>query len=255
VLALAIAEHPSQEDGLRKEFDLVRAMLVGYMEWLTDTGADADLIILGSEQTAKVPMRGADKEQIVLSNGAPLVLLSKLDAPVQRKSDEHKLALEHKTTGSLSAPLIGYRIDAQFLTEHLARFLHYIEGGATPEDAYNECSGILVNLLKKVKRTASAKPPFFDRVEVPHNIHELRNHWKHVVAVATEIADAEARLDRGEDHHVVCPPTPIPDRCKWECEFFKVCPLADDGSDLEGALNAIYEEGDPLERYEDTHEL
>jgi hypothetical protein len=71
-----------------------------------------------------------------------------------------------------------------------------MEQGATPEEAYNDCSGILVNLLKKVKRTASAKPPFYARVDVPHNIHELRNHWKHVVHRA-EIADAERRLDAG----------------------------------------------------------
>jgi hypothetical protein len=112
-----------------------------------------------------------------------------------------------------------------------------------------------VNLLKKVKRTASAKPPFYARVDVPHNIHELRNHWKHVVQVAAEIADAERRLNEGEDHHFVAPPTSIPDRCKWDCEFFRVCPLADDGSDFEGALNAIYEERDPLERYLDADEM
>lgn len=252
--SLAIAEHPSEETALRKEHELVNAMLKGYLEWLTETGEDSNLRILGSEQTVRVPMR-ANGEPVVLSNGETLHLLSKLDAPVERISDGQKLALEHKTTGDLNAPLIGYRIDSQFLTEHLARFLHAMEEGATAEDAYNDCSGILVNLLKKVKRTASAKPPFYKREDVPHNIHELRNHWKAVVTIAAEIADAEVRLNAGEDHHTVTPPTAIPDRCKWECEFFKVCPLADDGSDFAGVLNAMYEERDPLERYAGSEEM
>jgi hypothetical protein len=141
--ALAIEEHPSAEDALTAEFEMVRTMLVGYLEWLSETGADQDLTILGSEQQVRVPLRYADGSE------TGVFLLSKLDAPVERKSDGHRLALEHKTTGSLDAPQAGYRIDGQFLTEHLARFLHDIEQGATPEEAYNNCSGILVNLLKK----------------------------------------------------------------------------------------------------------
>lgn len=242
-LKIAVEESPSAETELRKEFALVHAMLTGYKEWLEETGADSDLRILGSEQMVRVPLRRVDGSEIGVT------LLSKLDAPVERVSDGQRLALEHKTTGELNAPLIGFRIDAQFLTEHLARFLDSMEKGMSAEEAHRDCSGILVNQLKKVKRTGSAKPPFYARIDVNHNIHELRNHWKHVVAIAAQIADAEARLDAGEDHHSVTPPNPIPDRCKWECEFFRICPLADDGSDFEGALNAIYEVHDPLERY------
>jgi hypothetical protein len=253
--SLAITEHPSEEKELLKEKELLLAMTKGYLEWLAETGEDSNLIVQGSEQTVRVPLRSADGEPITLANGETLHLLSKLDAPVERKSDGLKLALEHKTTGSLDEPLGGYRIDAQFLTEHLARFLQAIEDGWTPEDAYASCSGILVNLAKKVKRTAAAKPPFYKRVDVIHNIHELRNHWKHVVQIAYEIADAEMRLNAGESHQSVCRPTPIPDRCKWECEFFRICPLADDGSDFEGALEAMFEERDPLERYAGTEEM
>jgi len=248
-LELAIAEHPSEEDARRKEFTLVEAMLKGYMTWLEESGEDADLTIIGSEQTVRVPLRNNDGTEMGVT------LLSKLDAPVERKSDGMRLALEHKTTGSLEAPIIGYRINSQFLTEHLARFLHSIEQGMSAQEAYEDCPGILVNLLKKSQRTSRAKPPFYKRVEVEHNIHELRAHWKHVVAIAREIAETEARLDAGEDHQTAAPKNPIPDRCAWECEFFRICPLFDDGSDAEGALNAIYEKRDPLERYADSHEL
>ncbi len=248
-LAEAIAEHPAEETALTVEFGLVSVMLSGYLEWLAETGADSDLRVVGSETMVRVPLRWEDGSEVGVT------LLSKLDAPVERVSDNARLALEHKTVGSLDQPLLGFRIDSQFLTEHLARFLHSMEQGMTSDEAYASCTGILVNMLKKVKRTAAAKPPFFKREEVPHNIHELRNHWKHVVAIAANIAEATNRLDAGESHHSVCPPTPIPDRCKWDCPFFKVCHLADDGSDFEGALAAVYEEHDPLERYEGAEEF
>ena len=43
-----------------------------------------------------------------------------------------------------------------------------------------------------------------------------------------------------------------PDSCmQWgrACDFFQVCLMADNGEDFEGALSALYVEGDPLERY------
>jgi hypothetical protein len=233
---------PEYEIEIRKEAELCMIMLEGYLEWLAETGADAELEVQGTES----------KVEVNLIPGVNLI--SKLDAPVRRVSDGSLWALEHKTTGSLDQPLPLLKLDTQLLTEHLARFLHAIENGATADEAHAQCQGILYNMLRKVKRTPSAKPPFYGRVDVPHNIHELRNHWKHVVSIATSMLDTYARLDAGESHHTVCPPSPMK-TCTWDCEFFKVCVMADDGSDFEGALDALYDERNPLERYEDAAEF
>ena len=233
---------PQFIDEYRKEKALVTAMLSGYLEWLEETGNDGDLRILGTEMMVEVPL-------------VPGVnLLSKLDAPVERISDGAKLALEHKTVQSLDQSLPLLKLDTQLLTEHLARFLHARVEGASNEEAYDQCHGVLYNMLRKVKRTAAAKPPFYDRIDVPHNIHELRNHWRHVLATAVTIQEKTRLLDAGGDHHKVCPPNPRRE-CAWDCPFFKVCVMADDGSDFEGALGSLYEERDPLERYENTEEL
>lgn len=229
-----------------KERDLTVAMVNGYFEWLEETGHDQDLVLLGSETFVEVPLADI--------SGTPVTLLSKLDAPVERKSDGAKLALEHKTVSSLEQPLPLLKLDTQLLTEHLARFLHAQANGATAEEAYDQCHGILYNMLRKVKRTASAKPPFYGRVDVPHNIHELRNHWRHVYATAQQILATRAALDAGVDHHKAAPPSPTRD-CTWKCPFFQVCVMADDGSDFEGALEGLYEERDPLERYAEATEL
>jgi hypothetical protein len=239
-------EAPEWAADAEKDWKLVEAMLSGYLEWLSDTGADADLEIEGSEIFAEALLTKTEYGEVTL--------LSKLDAPVRLKSSGARLALEHKTTQSLDAPLDVMKLDTQFLTEHLVRFQAAINDDLTPEAAYDKCQGVLLNQLRKVKRTAAAKPPFYGREIVPHNIHELRNHWRHVVAYARQVQEAHARLDAGESHQTVCPPSPRRD-CTWDCEFFKVCVMADDGSDFEGALDSMYEEHDPLERYEGSTPL
>lgn len=235
-IAADLEKSPTQYDALIKEQELCVLMIEGYMEWLAETGEDQDLEILGVETIAEAK----------LYDGAHLI--SKLDAPVRRISDGMRLSLEHKSVASLTAPLPLLKLDQQLLSEHLVRFLHLIEQGATPDEAITNCSGILYNMLRKVKRTAAAKPPFYGREDITHNIYELRNHWKHVVQVAQSIQATRAILDTGADHHTVVPPTPRRE-CTWDCEFFKVCIMADDGSDFEGAVEALYQKGDPLQRY------
>lgn len=237
-----LLERPEYEFEIEKEKSLVQPMLIGYKEFLEETGADSDLRLLGSERMVEVPMTDE------------ITLLSKLDAPVEQLSDGAQLVLEHKTVGDLESPLNLLKIDTQLLTEHLVRFLDAQAKGATPEEAYDQCHGILYNMLKKNKRTSRAKPPFYGRLIIPHNLHELRNHWLHVLATAREIQSTRASLDGGVSHHSVVPPSPAKD-CTWKCEFFRVCPLFDDGSRVEEALEVIYEERDPLERYEGAEKL
>ncbi len=231
-----LENHPEWEKKLKEQHELVRLMIEGYLDWIEETGADADLRILGSERMVEVNV------------AAGINLISKLDAPVERLSDGAKLALEHKTVSNLEQHMPLLKNDTQFLTEHLVRFLHAIENGATSADAMQDCTGVLLNCLRKVKRTPRAKPPFYGREDVPHNMNELRNHWVHCVAVGREILAARAALDAGADHHKVCPPNVSRDST-WLNPFLKVYAMMDDGSDWEGALADLYEERDPLERY------
>jgi hypothetical protein len=213
-------------------------MIEGYVQWVQETGADQGYRIIASEGAREVPLIPDDP---VIGD---VTLLAKLDARVIRESDGARLQLEHKTVGDLSMPLLSLQLDTQLLTEHLVEYMALLSEGREAEAA----KGVLYNMLRKVKRTARAKPPFYRRETVEHNVHELRNHWKHVVAVAYEIRAAEKALNSGVEHHRVVPPSPNRD-CKWDCEFFGICPLLDDGSDVEPALADLYSTHDPLERY------
>lgn len=130
----------------------------------------------------------------------------------------------------------------------------YVDGslevvGETPV----RTDGVLINMLRKVKRTVRANPPFYGRHEVHFNLDEIRNHWRHVVSIAEDIERTRARLDAGEDHHRVVPPVQNRD-CTYACPFFAVCDMFDDGSDVEGALASKYEVHDPNQRYAEDEE-
>jgi hypothetical protein len=198
--------------------------------------------ILGTERAAEAEL-------------APGVsLLAKLDAVVDHRPTGQKLAFEFKTVSDLTRPRELLKLDTQFLTEHLVRFLLQLRDGAEPDAAIADCSGVLWRGLRRVKRTSSAKPPFYAEEIVPHNLDELRNHWRHVLAIAREMAAIRERLDAGEDHHKVVPPSPDKS-CKWSCDFFHVCPMFDDGSRVEDALAHSFVAVDPLERYSDAEAL
>lgn len=239
-VSLDVATYPAYEADIRKEAKLCEIMLEGYLQWCEETGADVGMELISAE--------GADEYPLPLPDGAPwadLRLLTKIDAQV-RTPDELRLALEHKTVGSLTIALPTLQMDTQCLTEHLVIHLKLNAEGREDERA----DGVLYNMLRKVKRTAAAKPPFYDRKPVRHNVSELRNHWFHVTAIAAEIADAENRLAAGESHHTVCPPNPTKDD-SWQNPFFNIFPLFDDGSDVESAIEELYVVRDPLERYAD----
>jgi RecB family exonuclease len=240
--ARAVASSFYGEKEAQKATDLAALMVEGYLEWLAETGADSDMEILGSELSAEAEL-------------APgVTVMAKLDAVVDHRPTGQKLAFEFKTVSDLKQQRELLKLDTQFLTEHLVRFLIQIRDGAEPREAINDCSGVLWRGLKRVKRTATAKPPFYAEEVVPHNLDELRNHWRHVLAIAREIETARARLDAGESHHRVVPPSPDK-TCSWSCDFFHVCPMFDDGSRVEAALEAGYVEVDPLARYEGIEAL
>lgn len=236
-IASDLGRFPEYRADIEKEADLATAMIEGYLQWLEETGEDRGFEVVASE--------GAREAVLYTDEHGPITLLSKIDARIiHRGRSDIRLALEHKSVGDLSTPLPFLQLDTQLLTEHLVEYLALKEEGLEEKAA----QGVLYNMLRKVKRTARAKPPFFGREEVKHNLEELRKHWRHVVVVAKQIRDAEVALEAGVEHHDVCEPNPTRD-CRWDCPFFHICSHFDDGSSVEHDLSTDFVVGDPLERY------
>lgn len=224
-----------------KAASLERAMVEGYVQWLQETGADSQLKVIGAEQKVSAPLYDhvrADGEIV------PVHAMGLLDVRAYRTSDGARLFLDHKTVGSLKDPVAMLPMNEQMLHYHLIEWL-------STSDGEERCDGALYNMLRRVKRTAAAKPPFYDRYEVRHNVQELETYRRRLIAETRDILHMIERLDAGADPMDVAYPTPSKN-CTWDCAFFSICPMFDDGSHVEAAIDSLYITVDPNARYEPT---
>ncbi len=216
---------------LDSEAELGRIMLEGYLEWVEENGIDSELDIISTEEKIIVPLFEGEVE-----------LQGKLDMRVRRKIDGVRMFRDFKTVGgSLSDFANLAPMNEQVLTYML---LEQMKGG---EDSRSE--GGIFTMLKKVKRSARAAPPFYDQIEVRHNIFTLRSFWDRIHGVITDLMRVRKALDDGENHSLVAYPSPTRD-CKWKCQFFSICTMFDDGSSAEQALSEMFEISDPYAYYE-----
>jgi len=221
---------PETAKKFESEADLERIMLEGYVEWLATTGADADYEVIAPETylEAHVPI------------GRNVAIIGKLDVRLHRISDGAHLFMDHKTVGDLRTPTLMLPLDEQMLHYHYLEYLNLEDG--------QRAVGALYNMLKRVKRTDKAKPPFYERVEVRHNDHELNSYGRRIRGEIHAMLDVSDELDEGVDPREIAYPTPNRN-CTWDCDFFAVCPMFDDGSRAEAMLAQLYTKRDPLEYY------
>lgn len=220
---------PESKIGLANDSSLAQAMLSGYLDWIEETGVDANLELTGVEQVVEMELR------------PDIVLRGKLDQVVKRADGAH-MFLDFKTAPQ-TAPPPHLQILSQFRVYALLR-----------AGTLNEWTdGAYYQILKKVKRTVAAKPPFFTRYEVRWSANEMRAAWNHVLSTVDEIAAARNALDNAGPvdqitHHYVAPPHATRD-CGWRCEFLPICKLTDDTPRWRQALDERFITLDPDERY------
>jgi hypothetical protein len=227
----------SQLAELEKKFQdsasLERAMIEGYVEYLAETGIDSELKVIGSETTVS-----ADLDV----DGHLVRVAALIDSRVERRTDGARLFIDHKSVQDLKNPHLTLPMNPQMLHYHLVEWLK------TP-DGEKRCDGALYNMLRRVKRTGRATPPFYDRVEVRHNDLQLESYRRHLVSTTRQIMSTIQALDAGQDPHDVAPPNPM-SSCSWDCDFLPVCTMFDDGSHAEDAVAGLYHQIDPHDRYD-----
>jgi superfamily II DNA or RNA helicase len=234
-------EHPQFEEIHAKWMSsnvLERAMVEGYMEWLEETGEDAGLTFVASETELHADIETYDHHGRLLIVRA----MGKLDARAIRDVDGARLFVDHKTVGDFTRPMKMIQMDPQMLMYHLLEFLNTEEGEA-------RCDGALYNMIRRVKRTAAAKPPFFAREPVRMNPIQIESFKRNMLGAARDMVAVEEALESGADPMDVVRPT-RDDDCSWKCDFYPVCPLFNDGSRAEDMISALYHQGDPWGRYD-----
>lgn len=231
---------------LRRKFaaeaDLERAMIEGYVQWLGEEGEDADLEVVAPETYLEVDV----SEQLAPARH-PTKIIGKLDVRVRRRRDNVRRFIDHKTTASFSQSMKTLPLDEQMIHYMLLEWL-------STQDGEERCDAALYNMLRKVKRTARAEPPFFKRVTVHHNVHELESYRERLFSTIDDMHTVREALDDGQSHLRLAYPNPTRD-CAWDCPFFQVCPMFDDGSRVEEMIAQYFTEGDPLSYYTNTDGL
>ena len=222
-------------ESLAKETDLALIMLQGYFDWLEESAVDALLRPTHVEQEIEVPFTE--------HYGREWHLVGKLDLRAVREDNGFTAFLDHKTVANLTdIPKQAAQNEQGLMYNVLLRLL-------TGEHV----DGEIINMLRKVKRTSTAKPPFYGRHEVRWNSHQLNSFYERITGLVREMALAEAQIAAGWSHQQVAPPNPTGD-CSWDCDFYAVCGMFDDGSRVEDALANHYRVHDPLARYKVLHQ-
>lgn len=235
--ALDVEPDPIVLDQFRKDTDLERAMVEGYFEWLADTGADAHLKIIAAEEQISVT-----DEQIGAHLGQPFVIVGKLDARAIDEVTGFTQFVDHKTVQNFAQILPTLQSDPQMLHYHLLLSILHPEA---------HVDGALYNMLRKVKRGPRSKPPYYMREPITHNAAEIESYRLRLIGLVANVFELEGRIEQLGPIGVQMFAQPNPTRdCSWDCDFFDVCGMFDDGSRVEAAVQELFEERDPHARYD-----
>lgn len=230
------AQWQDRVDKFNSESELGRIMVEGYVEWAEETNVDAGVIITGVEKILSHHLEEIPR----------VTLIGKIDAEVRRPLDGSRAVMDHK-----SAITFNPYYEFAHMSEQLKMY-SMLEGLDPTDDS--PLDGGIYNLLKKVKRTKTAKPPFYERIDVRFNKKTLDAFYVQTLGTVTDMMRVRDALDAGQDHRFVAYPKPQMDWHCGKCPFFQVCPMLDDGSMAEEYLTDKFSQVDPNARYGDESE-
>lgn len=222
----ALATDPEWHRELAIEHQLLANIISGYLEHLEDTGADRDLELVATESDIRLPVPGVP--------GA--LFRARLDQRLLRKSDRTVCFLDHKFPATFDKRNI-LAIDDQM------PFYQMLLTMDSPSDVV---SGGIFNMLRRVKRAVSAKPPFYHREQFTYTPQRIQSIQRRAVTSVKEIIRARKILDDAmtsvqgmepmqaaaymdEVQQTWFMPTPS-QACSWACAFSELCVMMDDGS-------------------------
>ncbi len=210
-------------DKLPKEwadtYELVRIMFSGYVEWLGKTGGRAGEMLLEAEAEMKV--------YIGNFHGDDVYVLMHLDTLIHDQVADEVFIGDYKTVDNFADLKTTINIKDQ------GRIYCLLASIALNRPIRR----FRLDMARKVKRTAKAVPPFYERADVRYSEAQLDATWTHMVSVIDSMVVALQKLETSEElHHVAVYPTPHRD-CSWDCDFLAICPMMDDGSRWQAMLD------------------
>lgn len=216
------------------ESELGRIMLEGYMDWMDEENPDANLEVVAAETKLEYRLMEFDPR---------VQLVGKVDLQVRRLEDNTRATLDHKSAVQFTDyHKFAHMSEQLMMYTMLERLNPHVDG--------SRVDGGIYNLLKKVKRSARAKPPFYERIDVRFNKHTMDAFWIRTLGTVRDIMIARDALDNGADHRYICYPNPSWDWKTGSSPFFPVYSMLDDGSQAEAYLEDNFHQVNPNARYE-----
>lgn len=230
-----------------KDVELARIMLSGFWEWEAEEGLLDEYEVLDTEREMETT--------IVLEDGTIIIYLGKADVLARNRITRFLWVIDKKTVSSLLDPTFGLQRNEQMLGYLMLLEANPLDKEEFGEDVFPRPEGAMFSMLRKVKRSATAKPPFYGRAEVRYNQTERRNYEERLRYVLEDIVALERKVEPYNKPGLIAKAaqiaytTPTAD-CSWDCkEFVNICDMFNDGSRIEQVLIEHYEVLDPLARY------
>lgn len=202
-----------------KDARLGRVMLEGYLDWVAETGVDEGLEVVQAERFVTVRFGNFF--------GTEVHLTGRLDVKVYDDKTKETTFLDHKTCQNLEPdPHRSEQLLTYDLIDSFESGKHTLTGGK-------------LNKLRKVLRTGTAVPPFYDRQPQYHTEADLLRFKERLVETIMQMLQYEERLTEA---NLPVVGLPTHDRsCSWWCkEFIVPCRMMDDGASYRTYLSDLY---------------
>jgi hypothetical protein len=213
--------HWSEEWGAH--FELAQIMFEGYVQWLGNEGADASEKVLHVEPQLRMYFGNYHGDEVYLTGKPDLIKQNTITGVV--------FIDDTKTVQSLE--------DVQ---HHAPQGLTY---AILAKDNFGlDVGAFRTNQLKKVKRTARAKPPFYSRPEMLITPEHLKNHHEQLEGQLDSMVEFVQQFEREgysdrKAHNKIFYPNQA-GTCSWDCDFLPVCKQMDNGSNFEHIIRSFY---------------
>jgi hypothetical protein len=231
LLALEESGKLIYEGDWRREADLGRIMVSGYEDYLEETGVDADLEVISTEEKLT---------HVFDIDGVPVELRGKIDLRVRNIFTGMNLVADFKTCKTFESFTETAHLSEQLKTYMVLELLNNVDN---PE---HHLQGAMFILFRKVKQGPTSKPPYYSRYEVRHSKARLRGYYAQMLGTLQDYVRVVQALDAGVDHHTVCYPNPHP--YTRYSEYRNALDMMDDPG-IEDLLHSMYRQVDPHARY------
>lgn len=201
-----------------------------YMEWLEETGADANYKVVSSEEKVEIPILDGR-----------VILRGKVDILWEDVSSGLLCVNDFKTTADWGGDLRGQ------LERSYQHWCYLIGMQYLYPERIVECAQYTV--LRKVKKipTTPPKAPLIQRFTVPSTRRSLKMKTRQIERIAQEMLYL-----RDQEDPAIFYPTPNK-ACSW-CPYKSPCDIADESPEASLALlaNGGYVQGTRYDRYKEA---